>query len=295
MAAPFRSWSLHRFPNGGVILHGSIDWDALRIWSEIQNGLTKYRLRFADAPAGIAVDAWGVDFALLDRRGRLLDNPSHYRDPRTNGIPQRLFQHISEADLYAATGTQSFPYNTLFQLYSMVPGGRSESRLRRYPAHDSRPLQLLPRRPKKVVEYTEASTSEMIDPAARDWHRDLLRTLAIPYRNLPPIVAPATVLSEVSRDVLDLCGFSRPFPVIAVASHDTASAVASIPNLYWHSAFISSGTWSPMGVLSWTLPSPPSAPASCTSPTREDATAQHFSCATLPASGSCRNVSASGS
>ena len=100
----------------------------------------------------------------------------------------------------------------------------------------------------KVVEYTEASTSEMIDPAARDWHRDLLRTLAIPDRILPPIVAPATVLSEVSRDVLDLCGFSRPFPVIAVASHDTASAVASIPNLDRHSAFISSGTWSLMGV-----------------------------------------------
>ncbi len=238
---------LHRFPNGGVILHGSIYWDALRIWSEIQNGLTKYRLRFADAPAGIAVDAWGVDFALLDRRGRLLDNPSHYRDPRTNGIPQRLFQHISEADLYAATGTQSFPYNTLFQLYSMVLAGD--------PNLDSADtLLMIPDLfnyflgGEKVVEYTEASTSEMIDPAARDWHRDLLRTLAIPDRILPPIVAPATVLSEVSRDVLDLCGFSRPFPVIAVASHDTASAVASIPNLDRHSAFISSGTWSLMGV-----------------------------------------------
>jgi len=97
---------LHRFPNGGVNLHGCIYWDALRIWSEIQNGLTKYRSRFADPPAGIAVDAWGVDFALLDSRGRLLDNPSHYRDPRTNGIPQRLFQRIPEADLFTATGVQ---------------------------------------------------------------------------------------------------------------------------------------------------------------------------------------------
>ena len=78
---------LHRFPNSGVSLHGSLYWDALRIWSEIQNGLTKFRARFADPPAGIAVDAWGVDFTLLDSRGRLLDNPAHYRDSRTNGIP----------------------------------------------------------------------------------------------------------------------------------------------------------------------------------------------------------------
>jgi len=238
---------LHRFPNGGVSLHGSIYWDALRIWSEIQNGLMKYRSRFVEPPAGIAVDAWGVDFALLDRRGRLLDNPSHYRDPRTNGIPQRLFQRISEADLYAALGVQSFSYNTLFQLYSMVLAGD--------PKLDSaETLLMVPDLfhyflcGTKAVEYTEASTAEMVNPAARDWHRDLLRALSIPDRILPPVVAPATILSEVGRDVLDLCGIGKPFPVIAVASHDTASAVASIPNLDARSAFISSGTWSLMGV-----------------------------------------------
>jgi rhamnulokinase len=238
---------LHRFPNGGVSLHGSIYWDALRIWSEIQSGLTKYRARFSDPPAGIAVDAWGVDFALLDRRGRLIDNPSHYRDPRTNGIPQRLFQSIPEAGLYAATGVQSFQYNTLFQLYSMVLD--ADPRL-----ESAETLLMVPDLfnyflcGQKAVEYTEASTAEMFNHATHDWHRELLRTLSIPDRILPPVVAPATILSNVGRDVLDTCGFSRPFPVIAVASHDTASAVASIPNLDAHSAFISSGTWSLMGV-----------------------------------------------
>ena len=137
---------LHRFPNSGVSLHGSLYWDALRIWSEIQNGLIKFRARFPGPPAGIAVDAWGVDFALLDGRGRLLDNPSHYRDPRTNGIPQRLFQRIPEADLFAATGVQSFQYNTLFQLYSMVLARRPQARIRRNPPDGPRSLQLLPRR-----------------------------------------------------------------------------------------------------------------------------------------------------
>jgi rhamnulokinase len=238
---------LHRFPNSGVSLHGSLYWDALRIWSEIQNGLIKFHARFAEPPAGIAVDAWGVDFALLDRRGRLLDNPSHYRDPRTNGIPQRLFQRISEADLYAATGVQSFQFNTLFQLYSMVLA--EDSRLQ-----SAETLLMIPDLFNfflcgvKAVEFTEASTAEMFNHAAHDWHRDLLRKLSIPDRILPPVVPPATILSDVGRDVLDLCGFGKTFPVIAVASHDTASAVASIPNLDPHSAFISSGTWSLMGV-----------------------------------------------
>lgn len=238
---------LHRFPNAGVAVHGSLYWDVLRLWSEIQTGLSQYRARFTDPPAGIAVDAWGVDFALLDGRGCLRDNPSHYRDSRTHGIPQRLFERVSEADLYDATGVQPFPYNTLFQLYSMALAG--DPRL-----ESAETLLMIPDLfnfflgGAKAVEYTEASTTGMYNHAAQDWCRDLLDGLAIPERILPPVVAPATVLSDVSGDVLDRCGFSRTFPVIAVASHDTASAVASIPNLDEHSAFISSGTWSLMGV-----------------------------------------------
>lgn len=238
---------LHRFSNGGVNVHGSMYWDVLRIWSEIQNGLMKYRARFADTPAGIGVDAWGVDFALLDKHGRMLENPTHYRDPRTNGIPQRVFEEISDADLFAATGVQTMSINTLFQLYSMVLGDdpklQSAETLLMIPDLFSYLLCGV-----KSVEYTEASTTQMMGQSTRDWDRAMLRKLHIPERILPQIVAPATVLSHVGKDVLDVCGFASSFPVIAVASHDTASAVASIPNLDEHSAFISSGTWSLMGV-----------------------------------------------
>ncbi len=255
----FSLQELHRFPNGGVSLHGSIYWDTLRIWSEIQIGLTRFRTCFADPPTGIAVDAWGVDFALLDRRGRLLDNPSHYRDPRTIGIPQRLFQRVPEADLYAVLGVQSFQYNTLFQIYSMVLAGDPNLDF-------AETLLMIPDlfnyflSGVKAVEYTEASTSQIYNLSVRQWDRALLRTLSIPDRILPPVVAPATILSEVTGDLLDLCGFSKTFPVIAVASHDTASAVASIPNLDQHSAFISSGTWSIMGVE---LEAPIATPRAC--------------------------------
>jgi rhamnulokinase len=238
---------LHRFPNGAVSLHGNIYWDVLRIWSEIQVGLTKFRARYDESPAGIGIDAWGVDFALLDRRGRLLDNPSHYRDPRTNGVPEQAFKLISERRIFSTTGVQTWSINTLFQLYSMVRA--------RDPKLDS--VQTLLMIPdlfnyflcgERAIEYTEASTTQMYNLAAKDWDRATMQALSIDERILPRVVEPATVLAPVYREVLETCGFATPFPTIAVASHDTASAVASIPNLDEQSAFISSGTWSLMGL-----------------------------------------------
>jgi rhamnulokinase len=238
---------LHRFSNGGVSVRGNVDWDLLRIWSEIQSGLTRYKARFGDSPAGVGVDAWGVDFGLLDKHGRLLGNPTCYRDPRTNGVPENVFARVPEVEIFAATGVQTMQINTLFQLYAMVT--TEDARLE---AADT--LLMIPDLfnyflgGEKAVEYTEASTTQMYRHSARDWDREMLRTVGIPDRILPGVVMPGTVLSAVGRDVLEMCGFTRTFPVIAVASHDTASAVASIPNLDAGSAFISSGTWSLMGV-----------------------------------------------
>jgi rhamnulokinase len=238
---------LHRFANGGVALRGGVEWDVLRLWQEIQMGLRIFRAKSGGAPAGIAVDAWGVDFGLLDRAGRLVGNPTCYRDPRTNGVPAKVFAKVSEAEIFAATGVQTMQINTLFQLAAMSLEG--DTRLER-----AETLLMIPDLfsyflcGAKSVEYTEASTTQMYALAAKDWDRGMLTRVGVPEEVLPAVVQPGTVLGDVSADVLELCGLSGKVPVIAVASHDTASAVASIPGLDAGSAFISSGTWSLMGV-----------------------------------------------
>lgn len=237
---------LHRFPNSGIHLAGSLHWDVSGIWSEIQRGLMLYRERFQDAPAAIGVDAWGVDFALLDRSGELLGNPHHYRDSRTDGIPGLVFQRIDARQLFRWTGVQTMQINTIFQLYSMVRDADPKLKA-------AETLLMIPDLfhyflcGERVVEHTEATTTQMYSPTA-GWAREVLDTLAIPTRMLPDVVRPGTKLGPVQAEVLRDTGFGRGFPVVAVASHDTASAVAAIPDMNESSAFISSGTWSLMGV-----------------------------------------------
>jgi rhamnulokinase len=238
---------LHRFSNGGVAVRGGVEWDVLRLWSEIQTGLRMFRAKHGGAPAGIAVDAWGVDFGLLDRSGRLIGNPTCYRDPRTNGVPAKVFSKVDEQRIFQSTGVQTMAINTLFQLYSMVQA--EDPKL-----NCAETLLMIPDlfnyflSGEKAIEYTDATTTQMCMPSARNWARGMLQRLDIPERILGPIVQPGTVLGEVGSDVLEMCGLGGKIPVIAVASHDTASAVASIPGLDEGSAFISSGTWSLMGV-----------------------------------------------
>lgn len=238
---------LHRFSNGGVRVGDGYYWDILGIWSQIKAGLTKYRNVCPQTPQGIAVDAWGVDFGLLDRAGRLIGNPRHYRDPRTDGIPQLAFESVSEREWFSETAVQTMPINTLFQLYSMVR------------AHDpalvsAETLLTIPDLcayflcGEKTVERTEATTTQMYSLNRRDWARTQLSALDIPVTILPAVTAPGSVLSPVRADVAEECGLALTFPVIAVGSHDTASAVAAIPNMDEDSAFLSSGTWSLMGV-----------------------------------------------
>lgn len=237
---------LHRFPNGSVSVAGSLHWDVLRLWSEIENGLTKYHTRFEDAPAAIGVDAWGVDFALLDRSGELLGNPFHYRDARTDGIPELVFQHIDPHALFHYTGVQTMPINTLFQLFSMVHGADPKLKA-------AETLLMIPDLfhyflcGERMVEHTEATTTQMYS-AMNGWAQAVLKDLEIPAHILPEVVVPGTQLGSVRPEVLRDIGMCNTFPVVAVASHDTASAVAAIPNMDQNSTFISSGTWSLMGV-----------------------------------------------
>ncbi len=237
---------LHRFPNSGVRVAGNLHWDVLCIWAEIQNGLRKYRARFEHAPAAIGVDAWGVDFALLDQRGRLLGNPYHYRDSRTDGIPELVFKRINKHELFTWTGVQTMQINTIFQLYSMVHAADPQLKI-------AETLLMIPDLfhfflcGARVVEYSEATTTQMYSPT-NGWARAVLDTLEIPSRILPEVVFSGTQLGAVRPEVLRDTGLSSTFPVVAVASHDTASAVAAIPNMDQSSVFISSGTWSLMGV-----------------------------------------------
>jgi rhamnulokinase len=243
----FSVHELHRFANGGVRAGDGFYWDILGIWSGIRAGLEKCHARCPQSPQGIAVDAWGVDFGLLDRAGHLIGNPRHYRDSRTNGMPHHVFETVAEREWFAETGVQTMPINTLFQLYSMV---RAQD-----PALNSaETLLMIPDLcayflcGEKTVEWSEAATTQMYSPQRKDWARTLLNSLDVPVGILPPVTQPGTVLSPLRADVITDCGFAKSFPAIAVGSHDTASAVAAIPNMNEDSVFLSSGTWSLMGV-----------------------------------------------
>ena len=245
----FQLEELHRFANGSVNVDGHLKWDVTRIYSEIKRGLAKYASRHSEAPAGISVDAWGVDFALLDGDGALLDDPCHYRDSRTDGVPQRVFSLVPESEIFRQTGTQTMQINTLFQLFSMVEANDAH-------LAGAETLLMIPDLfhfwlcGEKSVEYTEASTTQMLLCRERKWARDLLDRIGIPGKILGAITSPGTILGKANAQQLEECGWKAAVPVIATGTHDTASAVAAVPRIDRNSVFLCSGTWSLMGVES---------------------------------------------
>ena len=250
--ARFALRELHRFANGGVRVQESVHWDVLRLWQELKDGLARYAAEF-DAPlAGIGVDAWGVDFALLDRAGHLLGNPYHYRDARTAGVPERVFARVPRREVFARTGIQFMPINTLYQLYSMAQVDDPQLAA-------AETLLLIPDlfgywlTGRKVAEYTNATTTQCFDCHERRWAADLLARLDLPPQILPPVVEPGALLGELRPEVVDEVRLRHAVPVFAPATHDTASAVAAVPGLDARSAYVSSGTWSLLGVE---LPAP---------------------------------------
>ncbi|MBI5714798.1 MAG: rhamnulokinase [Chloroflexi bacterium] len=245
--ARFVLQELHRFPNGAVNVVGHLQWDVLRLWSEIKEGVARYAAQFNEPLAGIGVDTWGVDFALLDRAGHLLGNPYCYRDSRTDGMMEKVFQRASRAEIFSQTGLQFMPINTLFQLYSLVD------------AHDplldiADTMLLTPDlfhywlTGRQVAEYTIASTTQMLHCGSRTWATSLLNRVGIPARLLPPLIQPGNLIGELRGEIIRETNLKNAAPIIAVGSHDTASAVVAVPSLDEHSAYISSGTWSLVGV-----------------------------------------------
>jgi rhamnulokinase len=243
----FEMREVHRFPNGPVVQEGHLHWDVQTLWREIKAGIAKYAGQSHAPLAGIGVDTWGVDFGLLDAGGTLLGNPYHHRDSRTDGMPELVDARVSPAQLYAQTGIQRLPINTLYQLVSM--SRTAGPRLR-----EARTLLMMPDlfhywlTGRAAGEYTNATTTQFYDARKQRWATDLLESLGVPTGILPPIVSPGTILGDLLPAVRAEVGLSGSVPVIATATHDTASAVAAVPGLDERSAYISSGTWSLVGI-----------------------------------------------
>lgn len=230
---------VHRFPNEPVRQNGSLQWDILRLWLEMRRSLERLDGVRVDS---LGVDTWGCDFALLGEHGTLLQNPYHYRDVRTDGIMQSVFKRVPAEEIYAITGIQFLPFNTLYQLYAAC---QATPKL----IDASATLLTVPDllnfwlTGTLSAEFTNATTTQFVDARTRCWAEELLVQLDIPTRLLPPVVEAGTMLGQLRGDV---CGALAGTPVVAPACHDTGSAVASIAGGS-HRAFLSSGTWSLLG------------------------------------------------
>jgi rhamnulokinase len=236
---------LYRFTNTPVQLGNHVYWDFLRLFEEVKKGL-KLASKAVQGPIdSIGLDTWGDDCAFLDKKGQLLGNPFSYRDPRTLGIMERAFKKISREEIYYRTGVQFMQVNTNFQLYAMI-----EEDPRAFDAVGT--YLMIPDLFNyylcgfKGCEFTNATTTQFLNPHTGSWDLEILGALGIPSTKFPEIVHPGIILGSLSPwlcEELDI----QPIPVVAVATHDTASAVSAIPMIGKDVAFLSSGTWSLLG------------------------------------------------
>ena len=237
---------LHRFANVPVRVLGALYWDTLRLWNEILQGLAVAGRERRLELGGIGVDTWGVDFALIGSDGALVDNPRHYRDARNGGVPEKTFAVIPREEIFEQTGIQFMQINTLYQLYAM--------RLAGSPALASaRTLLMMPDLFNYWLtgvaksELTIASTSQFYNPQRGAWATELFDRLELPKTILPEIVRPGFRLGTLLPAIAEPAGMTS-VPVYATGCHDTASAVAAAPGAGEDWCYISSGTWSLMGV-----------------------------------------------
>lgn len=232
---------VHRFPNEPVEYCGSLHWDVSRLWFEVRKALV--RLGEVEL-AGIGVDAWGVDYALLGERGELLHNPYHYRDRRTDGVMEDVLKRVAKEDIYQATGIQFMPINTLYQLFA---ARRDTPKL----LEAAKYLLTIPDlfnywlTGNAVCEFTNATTTQMVDPVKRTWATGLMQRLELPAHLPASIIEPGSIVGTLLPDIAGHTSLAGT-TVIAPACHDTGSAVAAISGRNG-TAFLSSGTWSLLG------------------------------------------------
>ncbi len=236
---------VHRFANAPVEQQNSLRWDFQKIFSEIKTGIKK-AFAVTSSIESIGVDTWGVDFGLIDENGTLLENPYHYRDKRNEGVLEKACQIVPKRDIYFNTGIQFLPFNSLYQLLAykwQKPDVLSKaSKLLFMPD-----LFVYFLTGAIGAEYTIASTSQMMDMNTGRWSQKLLQAFDLPANILPEIIQPGTNIGTLKKEIAEELSCNQ-LPVIAVGSHDTASAVAAIPAPQGQSwAYLSSGTWSLLG------------------------------------------------
>ena len=236
---------VHRFPNRQVRLGKHVYWDFPALFADMKDGLKKAASKGYEVES-IGVDTWGVDFGLIDRDGNLLGNPVCYRDARTAGIPEKVAQILSPTEHYATTGIQVMEINTLSQLYSLKGSAQLEAAEHMLFMPDLFSYFLTG---EANNEYCISTTSELIDAKRRNWSWETIKTLDLPERIFGKIVMPGTVRGSLTKDVAEETGLGA-VKVVAVGSHDTASAVAAVPAVEGDGAvaFLSSGTWSLLGL-----------------------------------------------
>jgi rhamnulokinase len=242
---------VYRFDNGGVQLAGRMQWDLLSQWDHIQRGLRAGGKVYSGQVASIGVDTWGVDFGLVGRNDELLGNPYHYRDPRTADIFDKAFAIVPREEIFRETGLQFMEFNTLYQLLAM--------KLTNSPLLDvAESFLMMPDlfhwllTGEKGNEYTDASTTQFYNPKTKAWATGLLKKFGIPTHIFGPLLQPGTKLGPLRKEIGEESGLVG-VPVVLPGTHDTASAVMSVPAASrsgekpnW--CYISSGTWSLMGV-----------------------------------------------
>lgn len=239
---------IHRFNNQMLRVLGHDYWDVFHLYSELKKALSICIHDHKIQPESIAVDTWGVDFGLLDADGNLMGIPYAYRDSRTDHTMEEFFQLIPSNEVYQLTGIQFMQFNTLFQLYSMVQSHSDQLKSARSLLFTPDLISYLFCGIKKT-EFSIASTSQLLKPGTTEWEEELFTAMGLSSTLMNEVVKPGTVIGPLTNEICRETG-SQPIPVIAVASHDTASAVAAVPAESKPWAYLSSGTWSLMGIES---------------------------------------------
>lgn len=240
---------VRRFDNRVIDEEGSLYWDFEALWENIVDGLTEAARKYeVSRIRSIGVDTWGVDYGLIDREGRLLARPRNHRDPRTHGMLERLFEKLPAGELFQETGIQCLDINTLPQLCAEATDGRGllERAWRFLLMPDLVNHRLCGQ---SGCERTNASTTQMHHPVKREWSRLVFEAAGVPFHLAPPLVSPGDDLGPLLPEVRQRTGLSAETRVVAVGSHDTASAVAAVPAMEGtRFAYLSSGTWSLLGL-----------------------------------------------